>query len=388
MLILLLIFLLVSNAVILRQDKSILFSRVVIQSLIFASFIAFNNLYHKPLEMGIGIYGGLFNVSTLSHTFNIFIFIVSSVILIFTAFYPRKVYNQQCFSLYNISKLLYNKNVMFIQPILLTFISIFAVLSIRIPLNIMRNVSIPGLDNGSITIIFLGLTGLTGIVCLVIGNIIRHSKFPTFIQFLIVLTPSIFALILFIYIPTEWFNIVSISKTILDIICCEITLAVPIGLNGSSISHAMNPSNNNPPGSSSNNLAGSSNNNSAVPSSSHNTIEYDQAFFNHTRNKLRSLHDDFTNKLRTLKWSITRYENSSWSDEEKQMFVDSYIRPEFNSLEDALAKRRAAAIQASIFFANKRANDFLPGKSSFEEISKYNVNQSIFIDKVKEILDK
>ena len=205
MLIILLIFLLISNAVTPRQDKSILFSRVVIQSLIFASFIAFNNLYLKPLDKGIDIYGGLFNVSTLSHTLNIFIFIISCVILIFTAFHPRKVYNEQHSSLYNLlfSKLLYNKNVMFIQLNILTFISIFAVLSIRIPLNIMRNISIPGLDNGFTTVIFLGLTILTGTVCLVIGNIIRHSKFPTFIQFLIILTPSIFGLILFIYIPAE-----------------------------------------------------------------------------------------------------------------------------------------------------------------------------------------
>jgi len=113
MLISLLIFLLISNAVTLRQDKSILFSRVVIQNLIFASVIAFNSLYLKPLGNGIGIYGGLFNVSTLSQTFNIFIFIISSVILILTAFYPRKIYTLNYSSFYNLlfSKFLYNKNI-------------------------------------------------------------------------------------------------------------------------------------------------------------------------------------------------------------------------------------------------------------------------------------
>ena len=113
MLISLLIFLLISNAVTLRQDKSVLFSRVVIQNLIFASVIAFNNLYLKPLESGIGIYGGLFNVSTLSQTFNIFVFIISSVILILTAFYPRKIYTLNYSSFYNLlfSKFLYNKNI-------------------------------------------------------------------------------------------------------------------------------------------------------------------------------------------------------------------------------------------------------------------------------------
>ena len=92
MILTLLIFLITSNAVTLRRDKSILFSRVVISTLFFASFIALNNLYLKPLEGGIGIYGGLFHVSGYTHTFNIFIFLISSVILILTAFYPRKVY--------------------------------------------------------------------------------------------------------------------------------------------------------------------------------------------------------------------------------------------------------------------------------------------------------
>jgi NADH-ubiquinone oxidoreductase chain 2 len=112
MLISLLIFLLISNAVTLRRDKSILFSRIVIQSLLFASFIALNNLYIKPLEKGIGIYGGLFNVTSLSQTFNIFIFVISSVILTLTAFYPRKIYTTQYSSVYKLLlfKILYNKN--------------------------------------------------------------------------------------------------------------------------------------------------------------------------------------------------------------------------------------------------------------------------------------
>ena len=64
MLISLLISLLVSNAVTLRRDKSILFSRIVITGLLFASFLALNNLFTKALEKGIGVYGGLFNVTT------------------------------------------------------------------------------------------------------------------------------------------------------------------------------------------------------------------------------------------------------------------------------------------------------------------------------------
>lgn len=113
MLLSLLIFLLISNAVSLRRDKSILFSRIVIMSLLFASFIAINNLYINPLEKGIGIYGGLFNINVLTQTFNIFIFVVSAVILILTSFYPRKVYIKEFYSSFSsfiFNKLSYNKN--------------------------------------------------------------------------------------------------------------------------------------------------------------------------------------------------------------------------------------------------------------------------------------
>lgn len=109
----LLIFMIISNAVSLRRDKSILFSRVVIKTLILTSVIAMGNLYINPLEKGIGIYGGLFNVNALTQTFNIFIFLISAVILILTSFYPRKVYIKEFYSsFYNLfsSKLSYNKN--------------------------------------------------------------------------------------------------------------------------------------------------------------------------------------------------------------------------------------------------------------------------------------
>ena len=112
MLILSLIFLLVSSAVTVRRDKSILFSRVAIVILIFSTIIGFNALSIKALEKGIGIYGGLFNITTFTQTFNVFIFLISAVILILTAFYPRKVYIAEYTSLYKLMsfKFLYNKN--------------------------------------------------------------------------------------------------------------------------------------------------------------------------------------------------------------------------------------------------------------------------------------
>ena len=107
----LLFFLLISNAVSTRRDKSILFSRTVIKSLILISLIAANNLYIKPLEKGIGIFGGLFNITTSGQTFNIFILVISAIILTLTAFYPRNIYVKQFSSIYSLllSKLFYNK---------------------------------------------------------------------------------------------------------------------------------------------------------------------------------------------------------------------------------------------------------------------------------------
>jgi len=103
---------LLSNALTMRRDKSILFSRVVIIALISTSFLAWNNLFIKPLEKGIGIYGGLFNVTTFTQTFNIFIFLISAVILTLTAFFPRKVYHKEYSTLYDLLflKFTYNKN--------------------------------------------------------------------------------------------------------------------------------------------------------------------------------------------------------------------------------------------------------------------------------------
>jgi NADH-ubiquinone oxidoreductase chain 2 len=112
MLICLLILLLVSNAVTLTRDRSLLFSRVVIKSLLFASLLAFNNSFIKPLEKGIGIYGGLFNITTFTQTFNIFLFLISATILILTAFYPRKVFIKEHSSVQDLvtNKFSYNKN--------------------------------------------------------------------------------------------------------------------------------------------------------------------------------------------------------------------------------------------------------------------------------------
>jgi NADH-ubiquinone oxidoreductase chain 2 len=92
MLITSLLSLLLSNAVSLRRDKSILYSRITIIILLLSSYLALDSLYVTNLDTGIGLYGGLFNATSITHTFQLFIFLVSAAILQLTSFYPRKIF--------------------------------------------------------------------------------------------------------------------------------------------------------------------------------------------------------------------------------------------------------------------------------------------------------
>src|ERR1700724_3299057 len=91
MLVFSILFLLLSNAVTLRRDKSILVSRVSIIILLYSTFLANNSLYIASLSSGVGIYSGLFHITSITQIFHIFLFIISAVILQLTGFYPRKV---------------------------------------------------------------------------------------------------------------------------------------------------------------------------------------------------------------------------------------------------------------------------------------------------------
>nr|YP_010148174.1 NADH dehydrogenase subunit 2 [Bipolaris oryzae]QQV68593.1 NADH dehydrogenase subunit 2 [Bipolaris oryzae] len=87
-----LILLLLSNAITSRRDKSILYSRATITVLLISAFIAYDNLYFLFLAKGVGIFGGLFHVTATTNFFHLFIFLITSVILLLTSFYPRKVW--------------------------------------------------------------------------------------------------------------------------------------------------------------------------------------------------------------------------------------------------------------------------------------------------------
>jgi NADH-ubiquinone oxidoreductase chain 2 len=104
---------LVSNAVSLRRDISIFFSRITIIVLSYAVLHDIMSL--SNYTKGIGIHGGLLHISSMTQIFHIFIFVISILILQITSFYPRKVWISEYSSLNNI---LFNKFVFYKTKIL------------------------------------------------------------------------------------------------------------------------------------------------------------------------------------------------------------------------------------------------------------------------------
>ena len=107
-----LLFILLSNAVTSRRDKSILYSRQEMIVFLFSSLIALKTLSMSFLDKGIGLFGGLFHATPVTQVFHVFIFSVCTIILQLTAFYPRKVWTKTYASLYALffSKLFYDTN--------------------------------------------------------------------------------------------------------------------------------------------------------------------------------------------------------------------------------------------------------------------------------------
>jgi NADH-ubiquinone oxidoreductase chain 2 len=87
-----LLLLLLSNGLTNRPDTSILYSRIGILIVLYSLISAYTTLYITYLEKGIGLYGGLFNITAITHIFQIFILIICGIILLMTGFYPRKKY--------------------------------------------------------------------------------------------------------------------------------------------------------------------------------------------------------------------------------------------------------------------------------------------------------
>nr|ARS43764.1 NADH dehydrogenase subunit 2 [Phlyctis boliviensis] len=86
------IILLLSNAVTLRRDLSIFFSRSLLTILLNSFLLGFLSLKISTLRNGIGLFGGLFHTTALSNCFHIFILFLCFIILQLTSFYPRKIF--------------------------------------------------------------------------------------------------------------------------------------------------------------------------------------------------------------------------------------------------------------------------------------------------------
>ena len=89
------IFILLSSAVTFRRDKAISFNRITMIVLLYSSYLGYETLFLLPLQSGIGIYGGLYQVSSLTQTFVVFISILSIIILQLSSFYYRHLEHKE-----------------------------------------------------------------------------------------------------------------------------------------------------------------------------------------------------------------------------------------------------------------------------------------------------
>ena len=103
------LYVLLSNAVTLRRDKSILYSRSGILILVYCLNMSIIQINFYLLENGIGIYGGLYQVNTITQSFNFFFFFICIIVLVLTAFHSRKIWHKYFNAIHSLFyKLSYN----------------------------------------------------------------------------------------------------------------------------------------------------------------------------------------------------------------------------------------------------------------------------------------
>src|SRR2546423_509839 len=82
MLLTFLLLLLFSNGLTIRPDTSILYSRIGLLIIFYSIISSMSSFYITYLQKGIGLYNGLFNITPITHSFQIFILLVSGIILL------------------------------------------------------------------------------------------------------------------------------------------------------------------------------------------------------------------------------------------------------------------------------------------------------------------
>ena len=74
-----LLLLLISNGLTYRPDSSILYSRIGIVIILYSIISGITCLHITYLQKGIGLFGGIFNVTCITHTFQIFILLICGI---------------------------------------------------------------------------------------------------------------------------------------------------------------------------------------------------------------------------------------------------------------------------------------------------------------------
>lgn len=129
MLIFTLLIILVSNAVTLRRDMSIIFNRIAIIALLYC--LVQNSLCTFIINKSIGLHGGLLYITNITQVFHIFILLISILILQLTSFYVRKgniIINNNLKKIVSTINMDHNKIIEY--PIIILFIIIGAILLI------------------------------------------------------------------------------------------------------------------------------------------------------------------------------------------------------------------------------------------------------------------
>jgi NADH-ubiquinone oxidoreductase chain 2 len=85
-----LLIIVLSNAVNIRRDKSILYNRITFLVLFLGIINIYSTLIYNTLDKGIGLFNNLYFVTSTTTIFHIFIYVLCIIILQLTSFFPRK----------------------------------------------------------------------------------------------------------------------------------------------------------------------------------------------------------------------------------------------------------------------------------------------------------
>ena len=81
--------LIVSIALFTLQVTAINFNRIAIIILLYSGVLSYNTLYTELVGSGVGVFGGLFQVTTLIQSFDIFIYLAGILVLILGEFFLK-----------------------------------------------------------------------------------------------------------------------------------------------------------------------------------------------------------------------------------------------------------------------------------------------------------